>query len=172
MVHRHIDEIVVLAITDLIYVRFTNSEASPMMIDYYAVEIRKPNGKWQKAVCLNRLNGTLFMRGSINEGCYMTLDEPLFDNAIKNVNIPANGGSVKGWLIIERPEGFDGADENRQWRLYARDINGNQGYSTITQVAARRFDETLSDVGFKVDFAQRKDISKYRAMYYSGFLGR
>jgi hypothetical protein len=174
LAYRRIDEIAAVPITDLIYVRFTNMETVPMMVSYYAVDVRKPNGKWESATCLNGLNGKLFFRRSAKEGREIMLDDPRFDVATRNVNIPPNGGAVKGWILVERPAGFDGTPDTRQWRLRARDANGKEGYGIISVAATdKQFDVNeslsgLSGVGFKLGGFE--DIGDFQVTFYSDFL--
>ena len=169
----HANEYIIVPVTDLILVRFTNSEETPAVIDYYAIEVRVGNGKWQKVLCLNGLNGKIFWRGSVNEGREITFDSPRFDVAVKDVNIPANGGTAKGWILLERPEGFD-KRQNRQWRLRARDAKGRSGYSIISDPPKRDVDDSsqfssgLGSFGFT--WGEREDLSSFRMTYYSDFL--
>jgi hypothetical protein len=165
------NEIAMAPITDCIYIRFTNNDPKPIMIDYYAVDIRTPGGSWSKTASLDRKIGQIVMTvgrtTTVDTARDITFDEPTFDRAVKDVSI-ISGGTVKGWLLIERPMGFDGITE---CRLRIRDISGRQGISIITPPPAvsPKFTDTLSSVGVTISGPPR-DVTQFHVMYYSDLL--
>jgi hypothetical protein len=170
--YSHGEETVLSPITDLIYIRFTNNRTAPLMIDYYAAEVRSTKEpQWKKAECLNRIGGLagskLFFTNPKDKfaGAFdTTLTEPLFDQAIKDRSIGA-GEAVRGWLLIERPEGFDGEPNTRKWRFRIRDVNNNEGVSEIAGTIGKSLKESQTAVEFKL--GDKRDISHLRLMYYS-----
>lgn len=158
-------EVLMSPITDLIYVRFTNDNPKPVMIDHYGVDIRNPDGTWTKTASLDKKIGQLMMVRR-EQFIDIALDEPTFDRAVKNVSI-ISGGTVKGWLLIERPMGFDEATD---WRLRIRDINNREGSSIIAPNTSGHIKptETLSGTSFTT--GNLRDVSHFRPMYYSDLL--
>jgi hypothetical protein len=90
--------------------------------------------------------------------------EPLFDQTIKDRSIGA-GKAVKGWLLVERPEGFDREPNSRKWRFRIRDVNNNEGVSEIAGTIGKSLKESLTIVGFKL--GDKRDIRQRQLMYYS-----
>src|SRR5437016_4433555 len=90
------NETAMVPITDCLYVRFTNDTSKPIMIDYYAVDIRNPSGAWSKTVSLDRKIGQLAITDQTAPGTArdISLDEPTFDRVVKDVSI-ISGGTVK-----------------------------------------------------------------------------
>jgi len=158
------DEAAIVPITDCIYVRFTNESPMPIMIDYYAVDIRGPGKSWTKTALLERIIGQLI----ISTSAYtrdMSLDEPTFEHAVKDVSI-LSGATAKGWLLIERPMGFDGTAE---YRLRIRDIGGRTGTAIIAPgPPMHHFADSLSSVGMRI--GNDYDTSNFHVMYYSDLL--
>ena len=172
MAYRHGEEIVLSPITDLIYIRVTNNRTTPLIIDYYSAEVRSTKQpQWKKTECLNRVaslaEGKLFIADT-NEGLAAafetTLIDPLFDQAIKDRSISA-GEAVKGWLLVERPEGLDGEPNTRKWRFRVRDVNNNEAISEIAEPIGKSLRESLMIRGFKL--GEKRDIRQLRLMYYS-----
>lgn len=172
MAYRHGEEIVLSPITDLIYIRVTNNRTTPLMIDYYSAEVRSTKQpQWKKAECLNRVaslaEGKLFITDT-NDGLAAAFEtrliDPLFDQAIKDRSISA-GEAVKGWLLVERPEGLDGEPNTRKWRFRIRDVNNNEAISEIAEPIGKSLRESLMIRGFKL--GEKRDIRQLRLMYYS-----
>ena len=170
MVFEYDKEALMAAITDMLYIRFTNEQPEAITIDYYAIDIRKtPKDSWVETTCLNRITGQLIqvVKSGAND---ITLTNPSFDEAVRDVSI-VGGGTVKGWVLMERPLGFD---KHRELRMRIRDVRGRKGEAMIRPVAkdGEFTDKPFSSVGSYASFitGADRDTTNLRKLYYSDLL--
>jgi hypothetical protein len=154
-------------ITDLLYVRLTNCVGCPsLMIDYFSVEISSNGKDWTPATRINVSEGKVFWAAGeqgLAAASEVTLDKPQLTEVVIDKNI-GSGDTVKGWVIIERPGGFDG-EGDRKWRFKIKDVSGVETIANMAPAVAKSFKETFGGTGFVL--GERKDLRQLTAIYYS-----
>jgi hypothetical protein len=166
LVHRYVDEVVASPITDLMYVRFTNLDSSPLLVDYYAVDVREKGKEWRPAKSLDHVRGQIFTvtkEGGPADAVKTTLTDPKFNEVITNKNI-GRGESVRGVLIIERPEGLDQPIET-EWRMRIRDAKGKKSAAVMAEPTSYGINQSLVKLGLSMD--EHVDIRGIRLVFYS-----
>jgi hypothetical protein len=166
--YRYGDHLCASPISDVVYLRITNGPSShPLFIDHYSLQVRATGKEWQRANTFDRdaiKRGTVF---GIDETHGLagarpaTFEEPQFESVIKERNIGA-GESVRGLLLIERPDALQGPAESRQWRITLKDVNGAQGVVDVAPPQPRK--ESLTSVRFGV--GERENLSDCKFLLY------
>ena len=159
---------VISPITDLIYVRLTNKSATQsLMIDYFAVEVSNDGRKWVKATLVESVGKMYFSTPRIENNIPMFGElipqQPLLRDVVfeKNIN-PTD--TVKGWMRVERPEGFD----NARWRMRVKNLQHDEVDVPIEHPLPARDAtdrESFSGAYFKV--GERRDLTGIQTCFFS-----
>ena len=111
---------IISPINDLVFVRLTNDSISTQMIHYFVVEMSKDGHKWEPGTLIDFRFGKIFWidtQQGLQKATELRLEGPQLKDAIADKNIQS-GETVKGWLLVECPAGFDAG----RWRLRVQNI--------------------------------------------------
>gem|GEM_PF-3783555 len=143
------------------YMRFTNHQSVPIMIESYAVEGKIEN-KWQKITRMDsggklfniQSDGTAFARA-------IPLNFNAFDDIARDTNI-GPGQTVHGWIFLELSEALESCKE---WRFRMKSIDGIESTSPMTPDA--KPDEDSIRGGMMQPTGTTVDISSLPRVVYS-----
>jgi hypothetical protein len=159
---------VLCPITDMMYVRLTNESEHPMMIAHYSVEVCFEGREWQPATRMDTTGTRLFLVGS-DEGfanpAEFGFGEPTLEQAVVDKNIGPKE-SIRGMVIIERPEGGGYPDFKPKWRFTITDADGAKAKSVLT-LGAFKGDQTFVVTKLKVIKREHPDLTQIERSYYS-----
>ena len=117
-------------VTDLLYIRFTNLDRDPMLIDFYGLEVRQKDKPWTKATRINANRGKLvtFIGPGRKQAVEVNFSDQVFDWLIRKKPIKSQD-TVLGWIFVERPDGYIGEME---WRFTVKDIRERKNSVLVT----------------------------------------
>jgi hypothetical protein len=152
------DDLVASPISDLLYVRFTNLDSDPMLIDFYKFEVRENGKPWAKATRIYGTRGKLviFAGGKSVEVPFS--DNQVFDRLIVIPIAPKD--TIVGWIFIERPAEYIGTLE---WRCVVKDIRKREWEAPVTFLEGGA--ETTSSA--PIPIGDPVDLSSARVKFYS-----
>jgi hypothetical protein len=90
--------IIASPINGLLYIRFTNLDDAPIMIDSYSIEVLSGKQEWVRLVTIDAHSGEVYNRGptdDMKQACRSNIEQDTFDYAIaSNLAIPLEAGSL------------------------------------------------------------------------------
>jgi hypothetical protein len=150
-------------INGLLYVRFTNLGAAPIMIDSYSIDVLNVKQEWIRLVTIDAHSGEVYNRGpsdDMKQACRSNIEQDTFDYAIANKNIEPRH-TVRGWIFVEAPEAD--LDGGKEARFNVTDVLGNKAVRPIKVLTG----ESQSMQPRLLHVGETKDLSQARKQFYS-----
>jgi hypothetical protein len=155
--------IIASPINGLLFIRFTNLGAVPIMIDSYSIEVLNGKKEWVRLVTIDAHSGEVYNRGPtdyMKQACRSNIEQETFDYAIANNNIEP-GHTVRGWVFVEAPAG--GLEGGKEARFNLTDTLGNKAVRPIKVLT----EESQSTQPRLLHVGETKDLSRARKQFYS-----
>jgi hypothetical protein len=155
--------IIASPINGLLYIRFTNLGAAPIMIDSYSIEVLNGKQEWVRLVTIDAHSGEVYNRGptdDMKQARRSNIEQDTFDYTIANKNIEPRH-TVRGWVFVEAPEA--GLDGGKEARFNVTDILGNKAVRPIKMLT----EESQSMQPRLLQVGETKDLSQARKQFYS-----
>lgn len=113
----------------LMYFAVTNRSAGDLMVGNLTVEVERKNGGWRKLIIINAPSNSLIFAGA-DVSRLTAYRADFLDQELGGHNL-RQGETVKGWLLMNFPNGENASTTQPPFKVAAYDVGGTKIYESV-----------------------------------------